>query len=94
MTGVARSKLVRSIPMPSPDLMKVFIRAHASHFKNDQDMPWVVDEPYLSIHSVRINKLNKFVDFDSDRIQVRRGTGVECQETGRLKSQDSNIIEC
>ena len=55
--GVARSKLIRSIPMPTLELMKVFIRAHSAPFKNDTEMPWVVDEPYRAIHSVSTFKL-------------------------------------
>ena len=50
--AVPRSALIRSIPTPSKDLMKTFIRANARRFKDDADMPWVVDEPFMSIHKV------------------------------------------
>ena len=52
--GVPRSAIVRSIPTPSRDLMKTFIRAHSRRFKEEPGMPWIVDEPFKSIHNVRL----------------------------------------
>ena len=52
ITGVPRSKLKSRIQSPSLELLKIFIRAHSRKYKNHSDMPWVVDEPYLSMHEV------------------------------------------
>ena len=46
--------MFRTIPEPSIELMKTLIRAHAiKKLKEDPEMPWVVDEPFMSIHNVR-----------------------------------------
>ena len=58
--AVPRSALIRSIPTPSKDLMKTFIRANARKFKDDPDMPWVVDEPFMSIHKVKLKGILHF----------------------------------
>ena len=56
ITGVPRSKLKTRIQSPSLELLKIFIRAHSRRFNNHSDMPWVVDEPYLSMHEVIVNR--------------------------------------
>ena len=54
VSAVPRSKLSRLIPIPGLELMKIFIRAHSHRYKHEPDMPWVVDEPYLSMHKVTL----------------------------------------
>ena len=45
--------MFRTIPEPSIELMKTLIRAHAiKKLKEDPEIPWVVDEPFMSIHNV------------------------------------------
>lgn len=52
VAAVPRSKLSRLIPIPGIELMKIFIRAHSHRYKYEPEMPWVVDEPYLSMHKI------------------------------------------